>query len=339
MGPGPRAALAMLGMFWIRENVEEVLVSVRTTAVFRRSGARAVDAEWIFHSIFMLPYGDHLDVVMPIVAEIVEVRQLRARLQVEIHEQDLRGIFAGGFFVLGRFEATRSELKLVEVIVLPAIRFLDRAVQAVKRGAPVDEQLAPDQRIDVTQRDFQFEDGRYSKGAAFRSRGFCADHDMILVGLRSCDQREFGRGLFLIRREHHAEGGEDDIERAVGERKIFSVRFAKRDREIFRERATARGLEEIGDVVGGRDFAPAARGGERSVAIAGGDIEDARAGADVERFAEIFADGLEGGADDGVVASGPGELLAGFDGAVVEVCGRHNVSLSRVDSRMRTRAS
>jgi hypothetical protein len=178
MRPGPLAALAMLGMFRIGENVEEVLVSVRTTAVFRRSGARAVDAEWIFHSIFMLPYGDHLDVVMPIIAEIVEVRQLRARLQVEIHEQDRRGIFAGGFFLLGRFEAAGADLKLVEVIVLPAERFLDRAVQAVKRGAPVDEELAPDQRIDVAQRDFQFEDGRYSKWAAFRARRFSEDHNV-----------------------------------------------------------------------------------------------------------------------------------------------------------------
>jgi hypothetical protein len=70
------------------------------------------------------------------------------------------------------------------------------------------------------------------------------------------------RGLFLIGREHHAEGGEDDVERGGGERKLFCVRFAKRDREIFRERAAVRGLEEIGDVVGGGDFAVASRGGE-----------------------------------------------------------------------------
>ena len=84
------------------------------------------------------------------------------------------------------------------------------------------------------------------------------------------------------------------------------VRFSASARR--RAVSRSRGLEEIGDVVGGRDFAPASRGGERSVAVAGGDIEDARAGADVERFAEIFADRLEGGADDGVVAGGPGEL-------------------------------
>jgi hypothetical protein len=68
--------------------------------------------------------------------------------------------------------------------------------------------------------------------------------------------------LFLIGREHHTEGGENDVERGDGERKFFCVRFAKRDREIFRERAPARGLEEIGDVVGGSDFAVASRGGE-----------------------------------------------------------------------------
>jgi len=133
----------------------------------------------------------------------------------------------------------------------------------------------------------------------------------------SADACEFARGLFLIGREHHAESGEDDVEGIVRERKILGVRFAKRDQEIFCVRAAASGLEELGDVVGGRDFTPAARGSERGVAVAGSDVEDTRAGADVERFAEIFADRLESRTDDGVVAGGPGVLLARFDGAVV----------------------
>jgi hypothetical protein len=117
------------------------------------------------------------------------------------------------------------------------------------------------------------------------------------------------------------------------QRESAGVRFAKGDREIFRERAAAPGLEKFGDVVGGSDFAEASCGGERSVAITGGDIEDARAGAEVERFAEIFADGLDGGADDSVVAGGPGELLAGFDGAVVGACGGHGGFRSKCGAR------
>jgi hypothetical protein len=95
---------------------------------------------------------------------------------------------------------------------------------------------------------------RSIKSSNSLANAFCAE------GFPSSAAKE--RGLFLIGREHHAEGGEDDVERAVGERKILGVRFAKGDREIFRERATARGLEKFGDVVGGSDFAVAARGGE-----------------------------------------------------------------------------
>ena len=59
--------------------------------------------------------------------------------------------------------------------------------------------------------------------------------------------------------------------------------------------------------------APAARGRERDVAVAGRDIEHLLAGADVEGLAQSFADNLQRGADNGVVAGGPGRLLAGLE--------------------------
>ena len=69
-------------------------------------------------------------------------------------------------------------------------------------------------------------------------------------------------------------------------------------------------LEQRGDVVGRGDVAPAPRRGERGIAVAGGDVEHALAGAQVDRLAQALADDLQRRADDGVVAGGPGGLLA-----------------------------
>ena len=75
---------------------------------------------------------------------------------------------------------------------------------------------------------------------------------------------------------------------------------------------------ERGHVVGGGDLAEAAGGGEGGVAVAGGDVEHLRAGAQVDGLAEPLADDLERGADDGVVARGPGRLLLRLQRAEVD---------------------
>ena len=76
--------------------------------------------------------------------------------------------------------------------------------------------------------------------------------------------------------------------------------------------ALAGALEQRRHVVGGDHVAPAARGGEGDVAVAGGDVEHFLAGAEVEGFAQLFADDLQGGADDGIVAGGPGACWRAF---------------------------
>ena len=93
---------------------------------------------------------------------------------------------------------------------------------------------------------------------------------------------------------------------------------------IVRPSAAARGaaaLEQRRHVVGRGHLAPAARGGERGVAVAGGDVEHRLAGAQIERLAQLLADDLQGRADDGVVAGRPGGLLAGLDGGEIGRCG------------------
>ena len=81
--------------------------------------------------------------------------------------------------------------------------------------------------------------------------------------------------------------------------------------------ALAAALEQRADIVGRHHVGEAARGGEGRIAVAGGDVEHALAAAEIDRFAQRLADDLQRRADDGVVARGPGALLAALDGGEV----------------------
>ena len=81
------------------------------------------------------------------------------------------------------------------------------------------------------------------------------------------------------------------------------------DRQPFGRGALAAALEQRRHIVGRGHLAPAPRGGEGDIAVAGRDVEHLLAGAQVERLAQLFADDLQRGADDGVVAGRPGGLL------------------------------
>ena len=103
-------------------------------------------------------------------------------------------------------------------------------------------------------------------------------------------------------REHHAEGRDHDIEGVVGERQRLRVSLLELDRQPISGGAGAAALQQRRHVVGRDDIAPAARGREADIAVAGGDIEDFLPGAKIECLAKFFADDLQGGADDGIVA-------------------------------------
>ena len=130
----------------------------------------------------------------------------------------------------------------------------------------------------------------------------------------AADAQHLGRGAVLIGREHHAERRNDGIETRVRERQRLRVGLAEGDVEPVRLRALAGPLQQRRHVVGRRHRAPAARGGERNVAVAGGDIEHRLPRPQVEGLAQRLADDLQRGADDRVVAGRPGGLLTQLDG-------------------------
>jgi hypothetical protein len=76
-------------------------------------------------------------------------------------------------------------------------------------------------------------------------------------------------------------------------------------------------VEQALHVVGRGDDRVAACRGQRGVAVAGGHVEHGLVGAHVGGLGQCLADDLQGGADDGVVAAGPGGLLAQLDGGEV----------------------
>ena len=117
----------------------------------------------------------------------------------------------------------------------------------------------------------------------------------------------------MIWREHDAEGRKHDVEAGVGKGEIFRVGFLERDRQALGFGTLAAALEQRAHVVCRHDVGEAARRGERGVAIAGGDIEDTLAATQIDGLAQPFADDLQRGADDGVVAGAPGGLLATLD--------------------------
>src|SRR5262245_25848921 len=83
-------------------------------------------------------------------------------------------------------------------------------------------------------------------------------------------------------------------------------------------------MKQVADGVGGGDLGETACGSQSGIAVAGGNVENALPGAEVDSFAEALAVDLQRGADHGVIARGPGSLLAGLDGIIVGFGGCKN---------------
>ena len=125
--------------------------------------------------------------------------------------------------------------------------------------------------------------------------------------------QHLARRALVIRREHHAEGGQHDVEAAVVERQCLGIGHLKLHGQIFRTRALAPFVQQRRHIVGRGHVGEATCRRKRRVAVAGGDIEHTLAGAHIGGFGERFADDLQRGTDDGEVAAGPGGLLALLD--------------------------
>ena len=116
------------------------------------------------------------------------------------------------------------------------------------------------------------------------------------------DTNQFGRRALLVRREHHAKGRDDDIERPVLEGQRLGIGFVKLDMEPLGGGTLPSSLEQGRHVVGGDDIGPAPGGSQRCIAVARRNVEHPLPSAQVERLAEVLADDLQGGSHHGIIA-------------------------------------
>ena len=135
---------------------------------------------------------------------------------------------------------------------------------------------------------------------------------------RAAHPQQLGGCDVRLRREHHAECRQHDVERRVGEREDLGVGRTELDGEALGVGAGACAVEELGDVVRRGDHGAASGGGQGGVAIASGDVDDEFAGSDIDGLTEQLAGELQRCADRRVVAGRPGVVLAGFDGGDIE---------------------
>ena len=129
-------------------------------------------------------------------------------------------------------------------------------------------------------------------------------------------QQLAGRPL-LVGGEHGPAGRQDRVEGGVGEGQGLGVGLLEGRLQPFGGGALAGTVEQRGHVVDAGDLAEAAGGGQGGVAVAAGHVQHALAGAQVDGLAQQLGGEQEPGADGGVVAGGPGGLLALLDGGDV----------------------
>lgn len=144
---------------------------------------------------------------------------------------------------------------------------------------------------------------------------------------RGADADELAVGLFVVRGEHHAEGGEDDVEGAGFEGELFGVGDHELDLGAFGCGSFGGALEQRGDEVRTDDVGSSAGRGEGGVAVAAGDVEHALIRAHVRGLTKGLAHDLQRGTDDREVPRGPDGLhprlhgVQGRQGGTERSCG------------------
>jgi hypothetical protein len=132
----------------------------------------------------------------------------------------------------------------------------------------------------------------------------------------------------VIGREHRPEDGKRRVEGSVRHRQVFGVTEPELDVEAPGHRPLASALEQFGNVVDAQSVRAAARRRQGGVAVSARDVEHLPAGLQVGRVGEQLADQHDAGGDYGVVAAGPGFLLARLDDRQVRTrrCRSHSDS-------------
>ena len=219
-----------------------------------------------------------------------------------------------------RRSVVRSEV-LPEVGCTGELRHGDRATLGLDAGDAIAEQrtyvllVAPQRR--------RLRAGRRRRAERLHGREQLTDEPLRRPAEQphrptgTDDADELVGALLVMRSEHHADAGEDRVERAVGERQRLGVGLAPVDLDTaLRGRATP-GVEELRGEVGGDDVRASLRSGDGDVARARCDIEDELAGVDVAGLDERGAEAPDEVVGQGrVVTGGPHRAVLRLECAV-----------------------
>ena len=147
---------------------------------------------------------------------------------------------------------------------------------------------------------------------------------------RAGDPDDLVRGPLMIGREHRPEDAQHRVEGPVLHGQVFGVAEPELDVEALGHRARASVLEQSGNVVDAEGVGAGAGRRQGGVAVAARDIQHLPACLQVGRVGQQLAGQHDARGDDGIVAAGPGLLLARLDDRQVRTrrCRSHNDSSS-----------
>jgi hypothetical protein len=163
MATAPALHLGVLGVERIGHDFEKGFETENAAHVCRRSRSGAVqtcgETGRVFEGQPLLDFHN----VTPVVAEIVCVDELHARIATEVSQRDLalieqaRAVFECHVLDVGIAITKATDAKLMKMKVPPIESRLDREVKLIESPIQRHDQSSPNQRLDVDKRNPKFD--------------------------------------------------------------------------------------------------------------------------------------------------------------------------------------
>ena len=163
MATAPALHLGVLGVERIGHDFEKGFETENAAHVCRRSRSGAVqtcgETGRVFEGQPLLDFHN----VTPVVAEIVRVDELHARIATEVSQRDLalieqaRAVFECHVLDVGIAITKATDAKLMKMKVPPIESRLDREVKLIESPIQRRDQSSPDRRLDVVKRNPRFD--------------------------------------------------------------------------------------------------------------------------------------------------------------------------------------
>lgn len=158
----PLCPLPVSSVGWIQHSFQELLVPLGPSDIFRRTATGTIDERRVVD--FGMPSSSlpDVDIVLPVVAEIVDVAELGGTVSNEGLDPNASRIPElpfGVTFGVGYAIRSPSVLEFEQMCVVPAERDLDDFVQFGQRCGEGDVDTAPDSRSDVPKFNTDASDG------------------------------------------------------------------------------------------------------------------------------------------------------------------------------------